>query len=289
MKTERIAPLNIQTEALVAKATYKRSTHGDWLKRLTHSIYPTALHSFTIPLTLLLPYKQGTVDFQFNRSGCELQRSQSKHYSFSCLCYGDSNLLQRGKLDKWEKSLLLLPQLNPALTMNQCPKTILTSGLRETAVYQRKIKANKEVICPKELTVSNDQRKNNSSTHTVGWWNSSFTTARIQKGRSGVKPHFKIVFGWKEIHFSKHWNSAFLATESVFQKRQDYFCKHTFVQVHHLAHPDTDWISWPCSGIAGDSYNAVQSMILLKILFLAQAAHMRPVTHKTDKTEHGTV
>lgn len=28
---------------------------------------------------------------------------------------------------------------------------------------------------------------------------------------------------------------------------------------------------------------------LLKILFLAQAAHMRPVTHETDKTERGTV
>lgn len=67
-----------------------------------------------------------------------------------------------------EKSLLLLPGLNPALTMNQHPETLLTSGLRHTAVYQRKIKANKELTCPKELTVSNDQRKNSSSTHTAG-------------------------------------------------------------------------------------------------------------------------
>lgn len=43
--------------------------------------------------------------------------------------------------------------------MNQCPETLLTSGLRYTAVYQRKIKANKEVTCPKGLTVSNDGRK----------------------------------------------------------------------------------------------------------------------------------
>lgn len=163
----RNCPLKIRTEALVAKATYKRSIHGVWLKRLAHSIYPTPLHS-TMPLTLLLPYKQATVDSQFNRSGCELQRPQSKHYPFSCLCHRDSNLLQRDRLDKWEKSLLLLLQLNPALTMNQCPETLLTSGLRHSAVYQRKIKANKEVICPKELTVSNDQRKNNSSTHTAG-------------------------------------------------------------------------------------------------------------------------
>lgn len=98
-----------------------------------------------------------------------MQRPQNKHYPFSCLCHRDSDLLQRSRLDKWEKkSLLLLPQLDPALTMNQCPETLLMSGLRHTAVYQRKIKANKEVICPKELTVSNDQRKNNSSTHTAG-------------------------------------------------------------------------------------------------------------------------
>lgn len=30
-------------------------------------------------------------------------------------------------------------------------------------------------------------------------------------------------------------------------------------------------------------------MISLKILFLAQAAHLRPVTPDTDKIEHGTV
>lgn len=172
----RICPLPPpqNSEALAVRTTCKRSICRDWLKRVTHSIHPTPFYSFTIPLTLLLPYKQAAVDFQFNRSGCELQRPQSKHCPFSCLCHRDSNLLQWGRLDKWEKSLLLPPQLNPALTMNQCPETLLTSGLRHTAVYRRKIKANKEVICPKELTVANDQRKNNSSTHTVGRWNSSY-------------------------------------------------------------------------------------------------------------------
>lgn len=69
----------------------------------SHSICLLPLHHFTIPPMLLLLYKQAAVDFQFNVSGHELQRLQSKHYPFSCLCHGDSNLLQRGKLNKWKK------------------------------------------------------------------------------------------------------------------------------------------------------------------------------------------
>jgi len=60
-------------------------------------------HYFTISLTLLSPCKQAAVDFQFNISGCELQRLSSKQYPFSCLCHRDTNLPQRDTLDKWEK------------------------------------------------------------------------------------------------------------------------------------------------------------------------------------------
>lgn len=114
-KTEWIAPSKVKTEALVAKITYKRSISNMGRTSInlmgtvrtrqidnSHYTHPMPLHYFTIPPTLL-PYKQAALNFQFNISGCELQSLQSKHYPFSCLCHRDSNLLQRGRLDKWEK------------------------------------------------------------------------------------------------------------------------------------------------------------------------------------------
>lgn len=115
---------------------------------------------FAFPPALWMPYKQAAVHFQFSLSGHKLQRLQSKSYPFNCLCHRNGDLLLRGRLDKREKQLLLLLQLNPALNMNQCAEPLLTSGLRYPAVYQRKkIKANKEVMCPKGFTVCNDGRK----------------------------------------------------------------------------------------------------------------------------------
>lgn len=46
-------------------------------------------------------------------------------------------------------------------------------------------------------------------------------------------------FGCKSLSFRKH--KAISANIT-----------YTFLQVYHLAHPDTYWISWLCSGIAGD-------------------------------------
>lgn len=176
----RNCPLKIQTEALVAKTTYKRSIHGDWLNRLTHSIHPTPLHSFTILLTLLLPYKEAAFDFHFNRSGCELQRP--KPLSIQLPLPQGQNLLQRGRLDKWEKSLLLLPQLNPALTMNQCPQTLPVAWDTQQCIKE-KSKQTRKLSVLKSLQCLMTREK---TTHQLTQWEDegAITTAWIHKGRN---------------------------------------------------------------------------------------------------------
>lgn len=78
--------------------------------------------------------------------------------------------------------------------MNQCPETLLTSGLRHTAVYKEKSKQTRKLSVLKSLQCLMTREK---TIHKLTQWEdeTAVTTAQIHKGRNGVKPHFKTVLG----------------------------------------------------------------------------------------------